>query len=208
MPRLDREFFSTSAPRLARALLGKVLVRVLDGRRLAGVIVETEAYCGPRDLGSHARGGRRSARNEAMYAQAGTAYVYFTYGMHYCMNVVCGDVDEPVAVLLRALEPVEGTDAMSVLRGPSRGGRARPVTDLCSGPGKLCQALGIDRGLNHTDLVTSPVLFLEEPTRPVRLGVRRTARIGLGNAGAWTHKPLRWVVATNPHVSKGRPSRV
>src|SRR5262245_46221232 len=111
--RWPREAFAGSAISLARRLLGAVLVRVLDdGEVLAGRIVETEAYLGVRDAASHAYKGRRTERNEAMYARPGTAYVYFTYGMHYCMNVVCGKEDVPAAVLLRALEPLAGLERM------------------------------------------------------------------------------------------------
>ncbi|HRJ50421.1 MAG TPA: DNA-3-methyladenine glycosylase [Phycisphaerales bacterium] len=205
--RADRGFFAKDPARLARDLLGMVLVRVLeDGERLAGLVVETEAYGGAEDLGSHARGGRRTPRNESMYAAPGTAYVYFTYGMHHCMNLVGGKVDVPCAALIRAIEPCEGIDRMRLLRGTASGGRPRPVTDLGSGPGKLCRALSIDRALDGTDMVTSGVLYLEYPARRQRGRVRRTARIGLGDAGAWTHKPLRWFLSGNPHVSRGRPS--
>ena len=117
-------FYSRPADELAPALLGCVLVRVLeDGTRLSGRIVETEAYLGVRDRAAHSFGGRRTPRNEAMYARAGTAYVYFTYGMHYCFNVVCGAVDEPVAVLVRALEPIEGAAVMRLHRAARRAAR-------------------------------------------------------------------------------------
>ncbi|MCC6428735.1 MAG: DNA-3-methyladenine glycosylase [Phycisphaerales bacterium] len=194
------------AVKLAPRLLGTRLVRILaDGTRLSGIIVEVEAYCGPKDLGSHARGGRRTPRNEAMYAQPGTAYVYFTYGMHFCMNIVCGEVDVPLAVLLRALEPVEGIERMRELRGPLSSGRPRPETDLCSGPGKLCQALAIDHRLNHVDLVTGHGAFLEPMLNKPKGRTLRTARIGLNTAGDWTHKPLRWLLSGNLHVSPARP---
>ena len=112
--RWKRQDFAKPAEELAPALLGHLLVRVMPGgQRVSGRIVEAEAYLGERDLASHAAGGRRTARNEAMYGPPGLAYVYFTYGMHFCMNVVCGRRDEPVAVLIRALEPVEG---MAVMR--------------------------------------------------------------------------------------------
>ena len=146
--RVGREFYVTDAATLAKRLIGCALVRRLsNGTRLSGRIVETEAYLGVQDRASHAFGGRRTPRNEMMYAQAGTAYVYFTYGMHFCMNVVCGVVDEPSAVLLRALEPSEGLEAMRAARATVRNPRPRDI-DLCSGPGKLCQALGIGRAQN------------------------------------------------------------
>lgn len=190
---------------LARALLGHRLVRVMDdGTRLAGAIVETEAYLGVRDKAAHAFGGRRTQRNESMYARAGTAYVYFTYGMHHCVNVVCGEVDEPVAVLIRALEPIEGLDAMAANRDAARRGGPRPLRsqDLCSGPAKLCQALRIDRALDREDLVTSRSLFLERDASPLAGVVRRSPRVGIPRAQEWAERPLRWFLAGNAHVSR------
>ncbi len=204
--RPDRRFFATDAATLAKRLIGCRLVRLLpDGERLGGVIVETEAYLGVQDRASHAFGGRRTPRNEAMYAQPGTSYVYFTYGMHFCMNVVCGAVDEPSAVLLRALEPLEGLGRMRLYRAtPSRPSPAD--TDLCSGPGKLCRALAIDRSLNGVDLVESDQLWVDlGGTGRIRLGT--SPRIGIANAGEWADKPLRWFVAGHPHVSAGGSAR-
>lgn len=196
--RLDRDFFARSPESLGKALLGQRLVRVLEfGQRLSGLIVETEAYAGPRDKASHAYQGRRTPRNEPMYAAPGTAYVYFTYGMHFCMNIVCGKVGVPVAVLLRALEPAEGMDTMRRLRG-REGLRDR---DLCSGPAKLCKALAIDRALNALDLVTDPRLFLEpaEPAR--RADIVSCPRIGIDRAEEWVDKPLRYLVRGHPCIS-------
>jgi DNA-3-methyladenine glycosylase len=201
MPRAPRSFFATTSERLAPRLLGCTLVRVLNGERLAGVIVEVEAYAGVKDTASHAFNGRRGPKNEAMYAQAGTSYVYFTYGMHFCMNIVCGGVDQPLAVLIRALEPVEGIDRM---RAHRTGAQKKPLRDrdLCSGPGKLCQALRITRDQNHLDLTTSKGLFLELPTAPVpRSRMVRTTRVGIGDGHAWAQRPLRWLLKDNAHVS-------
>jgi DNA-3-methyladenine glycosylase len=219
---------------LAKVLLGQRLVRVLDdGTRLAGTIVETEAYLGVEDAAAHAFGGRRTARNEAMYARPGTAYVYFTYGMHYCMNVVCGTEEEPVAVLLRALEPTEGLDRMREFRLAGRKGRAKdaagdarevgtapvgadshpvrptltvPDRELCSGPARLCQALAINREHNLIDLTTDRRLWIEvlraRPECPPVQVLGNTARIGVGYAGAWAVKPLRWFLRSSVHVSR------
>ncbi|MCA9310227.1 MAG: DNA-3-methyladenine glycosylase, partial [Phycisphaerales bacterium] len=145
---------------MARNLLGALLLRRLeDGEVVGGMIVETEAYLGVKDGAAHSYGGRRTARVESMYADGGTAYVYFTYGMHHCFNVVCGRVDEPVAVLIRALEPRLGVERMAVLRAAS-GRRRTPVrpTEIASGPARLAQALAIDRGVDGLDLVESPAL--------------------------------------------------
>jgi len=191
--------FEQGAAELAQQLLGASLVRVLeDGTRLAGRIVETEAYLGVKDRAAHSSGGRRTARNESMYAAAGTAYVYLIYGIHHCVNVVCGEREEPVAVLIRALEPSEAVATMFDQRS-----KARRETDLCSGPGKLCQALAINRDLDGEDLATSPRLFIEDsgeaPLEPAR--IVNAARIGVDYAGEWANKPLRWYLGDSAHVS-------
>ncbi len=194
---LTRHFLARPAERVARDLLGCLLVREVDGVRMVGRIVETEAYLGVKDGGSHSFGGRRTPRVEAMYMQAGTAYVYFTYGMHYCMNVVCGQVDEPVAVLIRALEPTHGLDAMRARRGKA----AKRDRDLCSGPAKLCQAMEIGPALNTHDLLLGQAIWLESGNPVPNNLVAKTARIGLGTESVWKDKPLRFVVQGNEHVS-------
>ena len=219
-----RRDYAGDARVIARKLIGRLLVRTLDdGTVLAGRIVETEAYQGAIDRASHAYGGRRTRRNEAMYAAPGTAYVYFTYGMHFCFNVVCGELNAPLAVLVRALEPVAGVEKMRELRKP--GGRriaagdgsgtaskGVPDTQLCSGPAKLCQAMDIDRNLNGVDMVREKRLFIAEPGRSmadldVRLGrIIRTPRIGVDYAGEWAARPLRFVVDRHPHASRARTS--
>ncbi len=210
--RWTRDEFAGGAASLARRLLGRVLVRVLDdGTVLAGRIVETEAYLGVKDGASHAYRGRRTPRNEAMYARPGTAYVYFTYGMHYCMNVVCGQEGVPLAVLLRALEPVADVETMRRLRSVHPGKAKRALSHasdraLCSGPARLCQAMKIGRDLNGVDLVDGHQLFIAEPDRSLGpIGrVVRTPRIGIGYAGEWVHAPLRFVAAGSRHVSGPR----
>lgn len=197
--RLSAGALRVDAARVARLLLGARLVRVLDdGARLSGLIVETEAYLGGQDRASHAFGLRRTARNESMYGPPGTAYVYFTYGMHHCFNVVCGEAGDPQAVLVRALEPVEGREAMASRRGTAR------VEALCSGPAKLCEAMGIDRSFDGADLLAGSGLYLETTcVGPAR--VRRTPRIGVAYAGAWAARPLRFVVAGHPCLSRPLP---
>ena len=184
---------------LARRLLGQRLVRVIDGRRLAGIIVEVEAYLGAEDRAAHTYNGRRTHRNASMYLPAGHAYVYFTYGMHYCLNVVCGAASEGVAVLLRALEPTEGLDVMFSHR-PT----ARRETDLCSGPAKLTQALAVDRSLDGVNLRRTRALLIES-VRSRALPQRRIAasrRIGVDYADEWAARPLRFHIRGNPHVSR------
>ncbi len=203
---LQRRFYARAAESLAPALLGRLLVRILpDGTVLSGRIVETEAYVGMHDRASHAYNGRRTDRNESMYAKPGTAYVYFTYGMHHCFNIVCGKINEPAAVLVRALEPVEGIGVMHALRSASKPARRSSLglADLCSGPGKLCQALAIDRTLDRADLAESESVFLEPgiTKRIPESEVLRSPRIGIESAGEWAAKPLRWSIRNNPHVS-------
>ncbi len=196
---LPRDFYERDPVTVARALLGQRLVRVLDGQRLAGTIVETEAYLGAADAAAHTFNGRRTPRNNSMYLGGGHAYVYFTYGMHHCMNIVTGKPGDGVAVLIRAIEPTEGLDAMR-----SRRTKIKRDTDLCSGPARLCQALGIDRVLDGTDLVDGSILFVEHmrsralPSAKIAVG----PRVGVHYAGDWAHRPLRYWMAGNPHVSR------
>ncbi len=199
-----RDDLAVAPDELAPALLGQMLVRVLpDGTRLSGRIVETEAYLGERDLAAHSAGGRRTARNEVMYGAPGLAYVYFTYGMHHCFNVVCGAEGEPVAVLIRALEPELGIDRMRANRA-MRLGRHVLDREIASGPARLCQALAIDAALNGIDLTTSEEIRLERrrwtpgQSETVKVG----ARIGVGYAGEWADAPLRWWVDGNPNTSR------
>jgi DNA-3-methyladenine glycosylase len=203
--RVTRRFLGGDAQACAIALLGAILVRRLpSGLILRGRIVETEAYVGVRDRASHAFGGRRTPRNEAMYAKPGTAYVYFTYGMHFCFNVVCAAKGDPQAVLIRAVEPLEGIEEMRRRRGMRATASDRLIA---SGPARLCQAFAIDRELNAVDLVTSDTLWLESaarPTRPTRRPLR-TPRIGVDYAGAWAKRLLRFVDPTAEHAS--RPTR-
>jgi len=209
VPRLPRSFYRHDPVALARTLLGRVLVRVLDdGARLAGRIVETEAYLGEIDRAAHSYGGRRTARNAAMWGPAGHAYVYFIYGLHHCMNVVAEGPGQPTAVLIRALQPLEGLERMRAHRGGGETGARLRDTDLCSGPAKLAQALRLDRALDGADLVTGDALFLE-PGAPVAAEqVIAAPRIGVAYAGEWAREPLRFYVAGNPHVSRTRPRKV
>ena len=199
MPRLPRTFYRRDPVTLARALLGQTLVRKLDNTRLAGVIVEVEAYLGTPDKAAHTYHGRRTPRNESMWGDAGHAYVYFTYGMHHCLNAVAGGKGDPVAVLIRALEPTEGLAKMYRHRKA-----ARRDTDLCSGPAKLCQALRIDRKLDGHDLTKASPLFIEKSRRSMMPTSKIAAgpRVGVGYAEEWADKPLRFYIKQNTHVSK------
>lgn len=208
-PLVDRDWLAVDAVTCAERLIGATLVRILPGgARMAGVIVETEAYCGAADRAAHTFGGRRTARNESMYQRAGTAYVYFTYGMHFCMNVVCGDEGEGVAVLLRALEPIEGFDLMRAHRAGKRDAASLAERDLCSGPAKLCAALRVDRDLDRADLLdpASPLTLRFDEAHRERVrrgGILRTPRIGIDSAGEpWVSAPLRFVASGSPFASR------
>lgn len=197
--RLPRSFFRRDPVTVARELLGRRLVCRSDRTRAAGIIVETEAYLGVPDRAAHTHGGRRTERVRSMWGDGGHAYVYLVYGMHRCMNVVAGTDGDPVAVLVRALEPEENLAAMRERRV-----RARTETDLCSGPGKLCAALGIELEHDGEDLVTGDVLFVER-VRADALPDARIAvgpRIGVDYAGEWARKPLRFWIRDNVHVSR------
>jgi DNA-3-methyladenine glycosylase len=189
--RLPRAFYRRDPREVAPDLLNKVLV-ANDGRRAR--IVETEAYCGAFDAAAHTFRGQ-TARNAVMFGVPGLLYVYFTYGMHYCCNAVCGEEGEGVAVLLRAAEPLAGLDLMRAARPAAKRDR-----DLCSGPARLCQAFGIARAQDGVDLVTGVggygivddgVPPPEEPVVTTRVGIRHAAE------ELW-----RWYVPGNPNVSR------
>ena len=188
--RVGRRFYARDPRAVAPELLGKLLVH---GRRAAR-IVEVEASCGPEDPGSHTYRGM-TKRNATMFGPPGRLYVYFTYGMHWCANAVCGRDGEGVAVLLRAAEPVAGVDEMRALRPAAQRDR-----DLLSGPARLCQAFGIDGGFDGADLVTGDrgVSIVDDGTEPPDAPVV-TTRIGL-RLGA--DLPWRWCDPASLHLSK------
>jgi DNA-3-methyladenine glycosylase len=185
-------FFERPTEIVAAELLGCLLVSNVNGEVTAGRIVETEAYLGYDDPASHGYRHRRNARNAALFGPPGVWYVYLSYGMHWCANLVCQRVGLASAVLLRALEPVDGIPLMRRRRG------AVPDRELCSGPGKLCQALGMTRDLDGTAMADGPVVVLAaEPVGPG--GVATTPRIGITKAADW---PLRFHLAGSPWTSR------
>ncbi len=188
---LSRAFFARDALTVARELLGKTLIHGDAG----GVIVETEAYIGPGDRGSHAYGGRRTKRTEPLFGEAGHAYVYLIYGMYCCLNVVTGLPGQPQCVLIRALRPTLGPDAMAARRG------GRPERELCRGPGKLCLALGIDRELNERDMTQGALVFRPGEDIP-EAEVERSRRIGIDYAGEARDYLWRFTVRGDPYVSR------
>ncbi len=194
MARLTRRFFEGHTPKVARALLGCQLVRIVDGARISGRIVETEAYRGAGDPASHAYRGR-TRRNALMFGEAGHAYLYFSYGFHWCLNLTTEPRGRAGAVLIRAIEPVEGLERMMMNR------QAESVAHVADGPGKLTRALGIDGRLNGEDVVTSGRLFVEEGKKVRRVGL--SSRVGISEG---TKRKWRFYVKGNRFVSKGKPS--
>ena len=203
MTRLEQPFYARPARVVAANLLGKRLVRRLDGRRLAGLIVETEAYCDTdeRDLACHgdkANQGRPTPRSAIMFGPAGFAYVYFTYGMHWMFNVVTGATGTANAVLIRALEPVEGEDVMAGRR------IGRPRVQWTSGPARLAQALAIDSSLNGANLCDREgVIWIEDTPSINPADISTGPRIGLGRTPEpWLSVPWRFWLEGNPFVSR------
>jgi DNA-3-methyladenine glycosylase len=200
MARFVREFLAHDTLAVARGLLGARLVRMLDGQRLSGVIVECEAYIGQDDTACHASRGR-TRRNEVMFGPPGHAYVYFTYGMHWMLNVVTEAEGFPAAVLLRAIQPVEGIETMRALRHAQ--GNLRAERELTGGPARLSQALAIDKTLNGADLVAGDSLWLEPDVSVPEDKVGRGPRIGVQSAAERDRlAPRRFWVRDNRYVSR------
>lgn len=191
--KLPRGFYEQTTTDVARQLLGKYLVRRHEDGDTIGRIVETEAYVGPHDLACHASKGR-TARTEVMFGPAGRAYVYFIYGFYNMLNLVTEAKDYPAAVLIRAVEPVDGIELMKERRKNSL------LRNLASGPGKLCQAFAVDRTLNGANLCGS-LIYIEDRGEPVPK-LQATARIGVDYAGKWKDKPYRFLVRGSEFVSK------
>jgi DNA-3-methyladenine glycosylase len=195
---LSHVWYARPAEQVARDLLGAVLVSTVDDVETSGRIVETEAYVGPHDEASHAaaRVGR-TRRNDAMFGEPGTAYVYRIYGMHWCLNVVTDEPGFPAAVLIRAIQPIAGIDVMRRRRQRSQ----KPLAEraLTSGPGRLAQALGIAGGLNGHALDLPPLVLLAHDGDVPDDAVARGPRIGITRAADW---PLRFWERNNPWVSR------
>lgn len=200
MPKpLPRDFYKQCTIDVARGLLGQVLVHVLpDGRRLSGRIVETEAYLGPEDPAAHSYGGKPTPRTQVMYGEAGHSYIYFIYGMYFCLNVITREIGTPEGVLLRALEPLEGLEHMRAKRPHLKD------FELANGPGKLCLALELTRAQNDLDVVKSRTLYITEPEHPTAFTISEGPRVGIGNEHDAVHWPLRFGLAGHPSLSKPR----
>jgi len=187
-PHLDSQFFNRPTLKVARELLGTRLVRLEDSGRTAGIIVETEAYIGEEDLGCHASAGH-TPRTQVMYGSPGHAYVYFTYGMHWMLNFVVEAEGFPAAVLIRGILPTEGIERMATRRA------GRPAEQWTNGPGKICQALSINRAQNGADLCAPETeLFVEYGVSISDSSVTNSPRVGLNNVPEpWKSVPWRFV---------------
>jgi DNA-3-methyladenine glycosylase len=206
LEKLPRSFYLRATKTVARDLLGKYLIRRWERVLLIGRIVEVEAYLGSHDPASHAYHGP-TRRNSVMFRQGGHLYVYFTYGMHFCCNIVTEGEGTGHAVLLRAVEPVRGAPVMARLRGlgdPGTDDAPLPssvLVSLCNGPGKVCQAFGIGRMHNGTDLCGTTIWIAgASPSVPVRIATSTRIGIRKGEKHRW-----RYFLKDNPFVSKGRP---
>jgi len=197
--KLPREFYTRpNTLQIARELLGKLLVVASkDAPRISGMIVETEAYKGPQDKASHAFGHRRTSRTETMYGLGGTAYVYFIYGMYCQFNVVTNAAETPHAILVRAIEPIEGREVMQERR------LVKADRDLTNGPGKLCIALNIDRRFDRADLLGEDI-WIEEFKIIKPRQIASGPRVGINYAEEYVTKPWRYWIKDNPFVSRQR----
>ncbi len=191
--RLDKGFYMEDAVSVAKNLLGKYLIKNTDKGFIGGMIVETEAYMGPQDDAAHSYNLRKTKRNEAMYEEGGVAYVYFIYGMHYCLNVVTNKRNIPQAVLIRAIEPKFGIDTMIKNRNTD-------LKNLTNGPAKLCRALNIDLRCNKVSLL-SDRLFITKGEE-IKGDIISTKRINIEYAENYKDKPWRFVVKNSKFLSR------
>lgn len=195
--KLPLKFYKRELHKVAQELLGKYLVRKAGKSFLAGKIVEVEAYDGSIDRASHSYNGV-TKRNSVMFEGGGKLYVYFTYGMHFCANVVTGGLNEGKAILIRALEPVDGIETMEHNRYGNKVTARVKIENLCNGPGKVCKAFGISRGHNGMDL-TGEEIFISGSGRLKAELIKRSKRIGIKKS---VDLPWRYYISGNPFVSK------
>ena len=192
---LPRTFFNQPTLKVAEELLGKIVVRQYNGQPLRGRIVETEAYIGQADSACHCAKGKTS-RTEVMFGEAGHAYVYLVYGMHYMFNIVTEAEGFPSAVLIRAVEPLDGIEQMAALRGKHR-------QNLSNGPARLCQALAIDKNFNRWDLTRGEILWVDDAPSIPKANIRTGKRVGIGYANSIDQNaPWRFWIEGNAHLSR------
>lgn len=194
---LGRDFYARDVLEVARDCIGTLLVHESATGTLIGRVVEAEAYRGPEDRAAHSYGGRRTPRTEVMFGPPGHAYVFFVYGMHWHVNLVTGPVDAPQAVLLRSVEPLSGAELMAARRGIAPDRR-----ELTNGPGKLCQAFGIDREFYGADLCRGPLYLARAPAHLPAPRLGTSPRSGIDYAGPWRDRPWRFFDTESPYVPK------
>lgn len=201
MAKIERSYYNSDSRTVAKSLLGTVLVHETAEGRMAARIVETEAYGGVTDQAAHSFGGRRTPRVEVMYGEAGFAYLFMIYGIHFCFNIVTNRREVPEAVLIRAVEPLCGIEQMATLRygKPFETLTRRERRHLTNGPGKLCQALGLNRQFNGVDLC-GDTLYLEESDGSV-FPIVSTTRVGVDYAGPAKDYCWRFYIRENAYVS-------
>lgn len=193
--KLTRDFYERDTLLVAKELLGKHLVRTSEEGTTIGKIVEVEAYVGPDDAAAHSSRGIRGGRTEVMYGSGGHAYVYLIYGMYYCFNIVTNVIEKPEAVLIRALEPVDGLELMKKRR------KTDALKNLCSGPGKLCSAMGISK-IDYGEDLTGGEIYLLDSGRISDSEILATPRINIDYAGEAKDYPWRYVIRGNKYVSR------
>ncbi|QZY55190.1 DNA-3-methyladenine glycosylase [Crassaminicella profunda] len=194
--KLDKDFYMQDGITLAKDLLGKILVREIDGKRIMCRIVETEGYIGPIDKACHAYNNRRTNRTEVMFWCGGHAYIYLIYGMYHCLNIVANKKDKPEAVLIRAVEPLNELDLLR----ENRKIKSKALKDLTNGPGKLCKALHITKKLNGYDLVKGEHLYLLDNEE--QLDIVEAKRVNIDYAEEYKDKLWRFYIKNNQFVSK------
>lgn len=203
---LTREFYSRHSWEVARDILGKILVHESPDGVTSGKIVEVEAYDGTIDKASHAYNNLRTNRTEIQFGPAGFTYIYLIYGMHCCFNVVADEIEAPGAVLIRALEPVDGLELMCARRGLKNLSH-KSMIELCNGPGKLCSAMGINTNFYGSDLVNGPLYIAEDTWGQDTIEVAATPRIGIDHAGEDKHLLWRFIIANSPYISRMKFSK-
>ncbi|PAB59896.1 DNA-3-methyladenine glycosylase [Anaeromicrobium sediminis] len=194
--KLNKEFYTVDCIRLAKNLLGKILVRRLDDKLVKCKIVEVESYIGPEDKACHAYNNKKTNRTEAMFKEGGYAYIYLIYGMYNCLNIVSGIKDKPEAVLIRAVEPLNEIEILKKYRNI----KSNKIEDLTNGPGKLCKALNIDRSLNKLDLVESDELYIEDSKE--KFEIIESTRINIDYGEEYKDKLWRFYIKDNKYISK------
>ena len=201
MNKLEREFYRKSSIQLAQELIGKILVHNIDGNKISGRIVEVEAYMGIEDKAAHSYAGKRTKRTEVMYGIPGILYVFLIYGIYSCINVVAGELDEPEAVLIRAIEPICGLDQMSFNRykKPYEVLFEKEKINITNGPGKLCMAMGINKTSNGVDLCSDNI-YIESDG--YKAEIASSKRIGIDYAEEAVDFLWRFFIKNNSYVSK------